>query len=274
MIARRHIFCYYQRMNLFNFDPASFLSFTLTFMRISLILFLLPFFGGENIPAQVKAALCLVLTLALWPANAVQGIAFPAGPFNLALLLFGEAVLGLGLGLMVQFVFAGMQLGGQIIGFQMGFSMISLMDPSSNQQMVITSFLLHSIGLCIFLLLDGHLLLVKALVSSFSLVEPGHLLVEERAMRDMIRLAAGMFTLALKIAGPIVTCLFMVELALAMMARVAPQMNLMVLGFPVKIGVGFFFFGVMFSLIGLYLNDFIRGISPMLNNFMRSVGGG
>ncbi|MCL1889357.1 MAG: flagellar biosynthetic protein FliR [Desulfovibrionaceae bacterium] len=261
-------------MDIFNFDPASFLSFVLTFMRISLVLFLLPFFGGENIPTQVKAAICLVLTIAIWPHTSVQGGIFPADSIKILLLLLGELILGLGMGLMAQFVFAGAQLGGQVIGFQMGFSMITMMDPASNQQLVITSFLLQTVALSLFLLLDGHLLLIQALVNSFTLVEPGGLLIKEHTLQDMIRLSASMFVLALKIAGPILACLFMVELALALMARVAPQMHLMVLGFPIKIGVGFFFFSIMFSLLHLNIREFVGGLSPMLNNFMRSVNGG
>ncbi|MCL1915759.1 MAG: flagellar biosynthetic protein FliR [Desulfovibrionaceae bacterium] len=261
-------------MDIFSFDPANFLSFVLSFMRISLVLFLLPFFGGENIPTQVKASICLVLTIAIWPHTAVQGVIFPADSVNLLLLLLGELTLGLGMGLMAQFIFAGAQLGGQVIGFQMGFSMITMMDPASNQQLVITSFLLQTVALSLFLLLDGHLLLIQALVSSFTLIEPGSLLIKEHTLQDMIRLSASMFVLALKIAGPILACLFMVELALALMARVAPQMHLMVLGFPIKIGVGFFFFSIMFSLLHLNVREFVGGLSPMLNNFMRSVNGG
>jgi flagellar biosynthetic protein FliR len=83
-----------------------------------------------------------------------------------------------------------------------------------------------------------------------------------------------MFVLALKVAGPIIVCLFMVELGLALMARSAPQMNLLILGFPIKIGVGFFFLGITFFLIGLFLDEYIRGIGPMFNNFMRAVNGG
>lgn len=259
-------------MDIFAFDTASFLSFVLTFMRVSILFFLLPFFGGETIPVQVKAALCIVLTLVIWPeAGAVPGGVFPAHPWSIGLMLLSELVLGLGLGLLVHFIFAGIQLGGQIIGFQMGFSMISIGDPMSGQQIIVTSFLANMVAMALFLSLNGHLYLLSALMGSFKLVEPGTLLLGARSLQDMAALSAGMFVLALKVAGPIVACLFMVELALALMARTAPQMNLLVLGFPIKIGVGFLFMGIMFSLISLYLDGFVAGMGPMFNNFMRSV---
>lgn len=261
-------------MDIFAFDSVSFLSFVLTFMRISLLIFLMPFFGGGNIPIQAKAAICLVITIAIWPGHGISGEYFPAHPFNLALLMLGEVILGLGLALLVHFVFAGVQLGGQIIGFQMGFSMLSIGDPTTNQQLIMTSFLAQMVTMALFLSMDGHLLLLHALMSSFDLVPPGSLLIEFHSAQDMIAMSAGMFVLALKVAGPIMACLFLVELALALMARTAPQMNLLVLGFPIKIGVGLMFLGIMFSLIGLYVDEFVRGMGPMFNNFMRVVSGG
>lgn len=259
-------------MDIFAFDPATFLSFVLTFMRVSILLFLLPFFGGETIPMQVKAAVCIVLTIAIWPGTAaIPGGAFPAHPWSIGLFLLGELILGLALGLMVHFIFAGVQLGGQIIGFQMGFSMLSIGDPLSNQQIIVTSFLANMVAMAVFLSMNGHLYLLSALMNSFKLVPPGELLISARSLQDMIALSANMFVLALKIAGPIIACLFMVELSLALMARTAPQMNLLVLGFPIKIGVGFLFMGVMFSLIGLYMEEVIIGLGPMFNNFMRTV---
>lgn len=240
-------------------------------MRVSLLLFLLPFFGGETIPVQVKAMLCLVFTIAIWPNTAIQGGVFPAHPGNIALMLLGELVLGLGMGLMVQFIFAGIQLGGQIIGFQMGFSMLSIADPTSGGQLIVTSFILNLFSMAVFLTLNGHLYIFSALMNSFHLVAPGNLLIDARSLQDMIGLSAGMFVLSLKIAGPVIACLFMVELALALMARTAPQMNLLVLGFPIKIAVGFLFFGIMFGLIGLYMDEFVNRLGPMFNNYMRTV---
>jgi len=259
-------------MDIFGFDSASFLSFLLTFLRVSLIVFLLPFFGGESIPATVKAAVCIVLTMAIWPRLAVPANFFPAHPFGIFLLVASEVFLGMLMGLMVHFVFVGIQLGGQIIGNQMGFSMISMVDPSTGQQLVVTSFLAHTLALVIFLTLDGHIYILHALFSSFKLMPPGQLSVSAPAVSDMIRLSGGMFVLAVKVAGPIVACLFMVDLALALMARVAPQMNLLMIGFPIKIGVGFFFMSIMFSLISMRVFDLVRDIGPMFDNFMRAMG--
>ena len=98
-------------MDLFAFNPATLASFLMTLMRVSLLVFLLPFYGGEYIPAMVKAALCLVLSLALWPHLSFPGDLMPENTGGLLLMLLGELILGLVMALCVNFVFAAIQTG-------------------------------------------------------------------------------------------------------------------------------------------------------------------
>ncbi len=256
-------------MDIFGFSAADFTSFLLTLIRVSLVVFLLPFYGGENIPPTVKGALCIVLTMALWPHLSFPGGLFPAAPPAIIILVLREALLGLMLGLCVHFIFAGIQTGGQLLGFQMGFTMVTLADPTSGAQISVTSHLLYTVSLMVFLVLDGHLHLLRALADSFALIPPGGLAVSRTATGDMIELSAGMFSLAVKIAAPVLVALFMVELALALMGRAAPQMNLLTMGFPIKIAVGFFFIGTLFTIMAQHMEDLIIGLGPMFHNLMR-----
>lgn len=255
-------------MDLFAFNAASFISFLLTLMRISLVIFMMPFWGGDFIPVRVKASLCLVLTMALWPHLSFPGELLPAHPLGIFTLLLAEFLLGLMLGLCVYFIFAGIQLGGEIMGFQMGFTMVTLADPSSGARISISSHLLYMVALLSFLSLDGHLHLLRAMADSFSLIPPGGLSISGPLTGDILSLSAGMFSLAVRIAAPVTAALFMVELTLALMGRAAPQMNLLTLGFPAKIGVGFFFMGVLFSMLALHMEDVIIGLGPMFDNIM------
>jgi flagellar biosynthetic protein FliR len=255
-------------MDLFAFDATSAASFLLTLMRVSLVLFMLPFYGGEYIPVQVKAALCLVLSMALWPHLPFPGELFPAHPAGLAAMILLEALLGLTLGLCVHFIFAGIQTGGEIIGFQMGFTMVTLADPSSGAQVSISSHLLYTVALIIFLALDGHLHLLRALADSFRLIPPGGMTLRPALTGDMLALSGAMFSLAVKIAAPAIVALFTVELALALMGRAAPQMNLLTLGFPVKIAVGFFFIGILFTIMAQRMEDLVLDLGPMFDRLM------
>ncbi len=256
-------------MDIFAFNSETLLSFLLTLMRVSLIVFLMPFYGGESIPAPVKAALCLILALALWPHLSFPAGSFPAHPLGIIVILLGELILGMTLGMCVHFIFAGIQTGGELLGFQMGFTMVSLVDPLSGARVSITSHLLYMVSLLAFLALDGHLHLLRALAESFTLLPPGGLTMRGNLVDNVLALSGGMFVLAVKIAAPVMAAIFMVELALALMARAAPQMNLLTLGFPIKIAVGFFFIGLLFTVLSLRMEDTIIELAPMFSNLMR-----
>ena len=256
-------------MDIFAFNQATFFSFLLTLMRVSLVVFLLPFYGGDSIPATVKAFLCLVLTLAVWPHLSFPGQAMPTHPGGLLLIMLGELVLGLMLALCVHFIFAGIQTGGEIMGFQMGFTMVTLADPLSGAQVSITSHFLYMVALLVFLALDGHLVLLHGLAQSFVLIPPGGIHIGAETTTDVLRLSGDMFAVAVQIASPVIAALFMVELTLALMGRAAPQMNLLTLGFPLKIAVGFFFIGMLFTVIAARMEDTIIDIGPLFNQLLR-----
>ena len=115
-------------MDLFHFDTATVISFYLTLFRISVVLFVMPFFG-DTLPNVVKGALLIVLTLAVWPKLSFPATYFPAHPMNLAVMFAGEIVLGMALGIIVRMLIAAVQIGGAIINFQMGFSNGQLHRP-------------------------------------------------------------------------------------------------------------------------------------------------
>ncbi len=244
-------------MEFFTFNPATFTSFLLTLFRVSLVLFLMPFFGGTGIPKTVKAALCIVLSLAIYPRLSFPGALFPGHPLNLAIMLLGELVLGMVLGLVVHFVFAAIRTGGQLVGFQMGFAMVNVVDPDTGASEAVTAHFLYMIALLTFLTLDGHLYLLRALTLSFNIVPPGGLLISSGLTENVLEMSGVLFTLAVRIAAPVMAALFLVDLALALVGRAAPQMNILMLGFPVKISVGFFFLGLIFNMLALYMKDFI-----------------
>ena len=256
-------------MDIFAFDITTFASFLLTLMRVSLVVFLLPFYGGDTIPTTVKGALCLVMTMALWPHLSFSGELLPMHPLGIMVIMLGELILGLMLALCVHFLFAAIQTGGQIMGFQMGFTMVTVADPLSGAQVSVTSHLLYMVSLLVFLVLDGHLHLLRALADSFALIPPGGLRIGGQLTGDILSLSGTMFSLAVQIAAPVIAALFMVELALALMGRAAPQMNLLTLGFPAKIAVGFFFIGMLFTVMALRMEDEILGLGPMFRAIMQ-----
>jgi flagellar biosynthetic protein FliR len=249
-------------MDLFHFNPLEILSFLLTLFRISLLVFLLPFFGGDGVPTLVKGALCLLLSLALWPSLSFSGIAFPAHPFSIALMIGSEIILGLTIGLVIRFLFAAVQTGGMLIGFQMGFSMVNVVDPDSGVSESVTAHFLYMIALMTFLSINGHLYLLQALSLSFKFIPPGGMVITPHMYKGILSFSGQIFVLAIKIAAPVMIAIFLVDLALALISRAAPQMNVLIVGFPIKIAVGFMFLGILFTLISMLLNDFVGTIGP------------
>lgn len=268
ILELRSVICMITMMDLFNFDYQSLFSFFLTLIRTSILLFLLPFFGGKGLPQLARIALCLVLSIAIWPVLHFPGNLLPGSVLGLLFMIFGELSLGLVMGMVVRFVFAGIQTAGQLLGFQMGFAMMSVVDPMSGSSVTLTAQFLYLLSLLIFLSLNGHLYLLSALFLSFKLVPPGQVFVSSHLGTKIMALSGQIFVLALKIAAPVVVSVFLVDLALGIVARVAPQINVLFVGFPIKIAVGFLFFGIIILILNNYLQEFIVQLGPIFKGLM------
>lgn len=258
-------------MDIFNYNPTAVLSFILTMMRISIVMFMLPIFSTNNIPVTIKAAATLVFTLAVWPQLSLPGTLMPDHPFEFVLMALGEVFIGLVLGMAINFLFMGIQSGGELLGFQMGFTMINFADPLTGNQTGITAFFLWMVSILTFFALDGHLYMIKGFAQSFTILPPGSIYIGEGILREVLSLSAQVFVLALKIAAPVMVALFLVEVTLGLVARTSPQIHIMEFGFPIKIGVGFLFVGLLLVVMSQQIESFINGMDAMMANLMRGM---
>jgi flagellar biosynthetic protein FliR len=230
---------------------------------------MLPFFGGATLPVQVKAALCLVLAFALLPSLNFPGISMPADIWSMGIMCVGEVILGIVMNMAARFLFAAIEAGGALISFQMGFSMANIIDPMTGASESVVGHFLSMVSMLVFLSLNGHLVILEGLARSFELVPPGGLLVTAHMTRDVLGFSSQIFVLAIKISAPVMVSIFLVDLALALVSRAAPQMNILVVGFPLKIGVGFLFLGLIFSLMARYIGEYIAHLVPVLDSLYR-----
>jgi len=196
----------------------------------------------------------------------------PSHPFQLVLVMGGELLIGVALGLIIRVLFTAVQMGGQILGFQMGFAMINIVDPMTGASAAITSHFLYMTTLLVFLSMNGHLFLLSGLADSFAIIPPGGVVLDPNLVATMLDYAGQIFVLAIKIAAPVTAAIFLVDLALALVGRASPQMNVLILGFPLKIAVGFFFIGILFTTLSLYVEDFIKDIKPMFLTVLHAMG--
>jgi len=215
--------------------------------RVSGWMIFTPFLGHAALPAPVKAGLTIALTILLFPIVTVDAVA--TGIYPGPLVIAGELGVGMIMGLCLQLVFEGIQLGGQLIGTQLGFSMANMIDPMSQVETTVMSVFHQTVALLIFLALDVHLRLVQALARSFHYLPAGTAFAVLPPAPQLCRAAAGMWLIALEIAAPVMVATMLTDMTLAFISRTSPQLPVMLVGFAVKALLGF---GVLASTVAFW----------------------
>lgn len=258
-------------MSLPLFSPAEFMSFVLILIRVSIILFLVPIFGSILIPAQIKIALALVLSLVLSTTLKVEVGAFPTEVIGFVPLVLGEVVMGLALSLLIRTIFAGVQIAGQYIGYQMGFAVANVMDPQTGEQVSILAEFSYLLALVVFLAVNGHYIIIKGLAESFNLVPPGRLSLSPVVFDQISGAAAQMFVIGVKIGAPAMAVLFFIKVSMGIVAKSVPQMNVLFVGLPLYILVGLFIFGLSLNFFVPVLARFFRETDLAVLTLLRSL---
>lgn len=214
----------------------------LVFARIVTLLLVAPFFSSPSIPPLARVVLAFFCTAAVAPGLIGSGqFVLPSTGGAYFFLIAGEVMIGILLGLMLQILFAAVQTAGQLFSIQMGFGASEVFDPLAEIEIPIMGQFLNLVALYVFIA-TGSLrkVFLFGLSRSFFSVSATSLLAHtEFAAGFFIRALAGLFEQALIIAFPMVGTLFLLSVALGLLAKAAPQMNLMMIGFPIQIGVGF-----------------------------------
>ena len=208
----------------------------LPFLRIVALMSSAPIYSHASLPRPVRIGLAAAAALLIAPTLPAPP-PVPLASGGGALLALQQVVIGLAIGFVIQIVFAAVQLAGDVIGLQMGLSFASFVDPQNQQPAPIVGSLLNVAVLLVFLALDGHLMLLAALGESFSRWPIGTAPGWNDALA-IARSGSTLFQLGLKIALPVVGALLIVNLALGLLARTAPQLNLFAVGFPVTLITG------------------------------------
>jgi len=255
-------------MDILTFSPEQFKSFVLILIRISIVVFMFPILGSSIWPNLVKAGLALMISIVLLPVVQPDPALFPETILGGARLILSELVLGLIIGLTVRLFFTAVQLAGQLVGFQMGFAIANVLDPESGGQGPILAQMGYWVASLIFLLLNGHHILINTLAESFAVVEVGSLGLSDGLFHKMLEVSGDMFTMAVKLGAPAIAALLMTSAAFGILAKVVPQMNILIAAFPVKIVVGLFFFGVCLEALLYFTRHYVTGFEGMLRTLM------
>ena len=213
--------------------------FLLVLVRVAGVVSIAPVFGSCVVPAPAKVFLSLVLAALFFPLVKAQGAAAPAGAGSLALAVGAELAVGLLIGFAAALLFAGVQFGGHLLDQELGLLQANLLDPVLDEQVSILGQFKVLLATLVWLLIDGHHLLIASISDSFRAVPLLGLRFSEGAVLHLSDTLAGdVFRMGVVIAAPALVTLFLITIAMAFMARTAPETNVFALSFTLRLAVG------------------------------------
>lgn len=219
--------------------------FFLVLARLSAFFVAGPLFSLGNIPGLVKIGLSFTMAVVIYPTMATGTELYPADGWQYIFALVREVMVGLALGYTATLVLNALIYAGSLIDMQIGFFMSLIFDPLAGATAGIVSRFLHLMGLAVLLAVDGHHMIISALSRSFSVVPVNTAQVSGDVAIFLIKVFAQVITLGVQIAAPLMAVMLVVDVTLGLLARTAPQINVFMLGFPIKIIFGMVTLGVM-----------------------------
>jgi flagellar biosynthetic protein FliR len=246
-------------------------NFILVVLRTGCLLVFWPIWDSRFIPVQVRVFSILLISLVLTPVAAPFLPQFPTSWPTMLSLVLQEFLLGLSLGLLVRFFLAGAQMAGNLLSIQMGFGMVTLIDPQSRSQTTIVADLFLFLAILVFLTIDGHHFLLRLVIISFQEAPmgrpfsfPGSLFL------SLPGFGALMYQLAVMLAAPVLAALFLTQVALGLVARAVPQIQVMILGFPLTIAIGLLFLSFTLTMVGPALVDHFANLKTPAHQVLQA----
>lgn len=212
-------------------------SFLFPLARILGLIATAPILNNRAIPARVRMGFGAAMTLALIPALPPSGLVVGSWPGLLALLQ--QMLIGIALGFSMRVVFTAIDLAGELIGLQMGLGFAMFYDPDNAAQSPVISEFLGLLAMLVFLSINGHLMLLAVIGNSFEWWPVGADLFPANGWMAIARWGGTIFSAGVMLALPVIAALLVVNIALAILTRAAPTLNLFAIGFPVTLIAGF-----------------------------------
>jgi len=240
------------------------LGFAMVLTRISAFFLVLPVFGWKSIPVRVKVAMTVLMafffSMAMPPAiNTSHISALEAG-----LLIANEATYGLALGLIVTVLFSAVKLSGRIVERQMGLAMAQILDPMTGERTQPLSSLLEMIFIILFLSANGHHLLLLIISRSFETIPVGSVPTIPVLSSGIIKAGSTMFLLGLRLAAPMLAAFLLLMVVLAVLARMVPEMNILFISLPLRVGLGLLMAAIFLPFINGFVAEFADWMGKLL----------
>ncbi|XXM73535.1 flagellar biosynthetic protein FliR [Lysinibacillus sphaericus] len=247
--------------------------FLLVFVRVSAFFVTMPLFSYRNIPAQHRLAFSLVLSWVMY--YTVESKAFEING-QYILLVMKEAMVGLLIGFVAYMIVSAIQIAGGFIDFQMGFAIANVIDPQTGAQSPLMGQYLYTFSLLLLLALNGHHLILDGIFYSYQLIPIDNAWIpfgDENLIDYIIKTFNSMFIIAFQMSIPVVATLFLVDVALGIVARTVPQLNVFVVGFPIKIAVSFIVLFIVMGVMFAVMQQLFEMMFITMRDLMKLIGG-
>ncbi len=256
-------------LDIFGITGAQFQTFFLIFVRVSTMLFVFPIFSAPQIPIQTRFGLGALLSFLL--LRTVPTLAPFTSLLALTIAILAQIALGAIVGYIASLVFAGIQFAGELVDLEIGYAIANVISPTTQQQITIIGEFELALATLVFLATNSHLLLIAGIAGSFNLVPLPYIHIDPSLAGNVVGILASSFDIVFKIAAPAAIALFITNISLALMARVAPQMNVFVVGFPIQVTVGLITLAASLPLLATVGPQLFDQLSRQMDTVMRSL---
>jgi len=251
----------------------SFAGFLLVLVRVTSFFLMMPLFSYRSIPTQMKIGLGFFLAIVM-----MNTIEMPVFEINgeYFLLVLKEALVGIITGFLAYMIMAAIQIAGGFIDFQIGFAIANVVDPQSGTQSPLFGQFLYTFAMLLLVTTNGHHIMLDGIYHSYSFIPIDQYFLplgNENFAEFIILALSKMFAVAFQLAIPVVGCIFLVDVALGIVARTVPQINIFVVGLPVKIVVAFLLLTVVISMMFVVMTDLFELMFIVMKGIMQLLGG-
>ncbi len=253
-------------------NVVTFQYFILVFARIASMVALSPVIGSGSVPPTFKMGFSFLLSIIIFP---IVSRHFPPVPQEMVLywiLVLREVMVGVLIGIIGNLMFSSIQLAGQMFGIQVGFGIVNVIDPMTDEHISILGQFLFLVGILLFLGLNMHHYLIGIIASSYDYTPLGSFTFTEPLGMEVVGWLSKSFVIAFKIGMPIIFVLLMVTMALGIVARTVPQMNVFIVGLPKQLSIGLWVMGMSIGLIAYLLKGYFVTMMQDMAMLLRMAG--
>lgn len=254
------------------FSPEFILSGFLIFVRITSVIFAAPFLGSAFFPTRIKSFFALAVTVAVLPAVSLEGasIAPNVKALELVIAILMEVLVGTAMGLVGLIIFSGIQMAGSFISTQVGIAFAAVVDPQTQSQNPVIGQVLTLLATLLFLETDGAALYLRAMMKSFEVIPVGMANLHE-ASPVFIAMASNIFIIGVQLSAPFLVVLFLMDVVLAIFARIMPQANIFFISMPLKVLGGILMLQYIVPKLGIAFGQYYLKLFSLLAKLLEAI---